>query len=177
LDAAADMRTNRHLNFFLGLLIAVAESCSGVASNEAPGGAAAKAQILPGGRMSTEADDAGVTGYWEGTSTSRCVQIMSEQMGRCSAVEKIDFTFVQQGSAITGFFRCEGGYQGCLGDTGKIYHGELNASGVAMRVMMEGGASCMFTGRRSAEAIDGGYSCYEGGGLVEQGQWQARRQY
>jgi hypothetical protein len=35
----------------------------------------------------------------------------------------------------------------------------------------------MFNGRPKGDAIEGGYLCLQGGGLIERGIWRARRNY
>ena len=42
-------------------------------------------------------------------------------------------------------------------------------------MIMPDGTSCIFNGNVANNTITGGYSCYSGGLLLEQGEWLAHR--
>ena len=46
---------------------------------------------------------------------------------------------------------------------------------VRYRVEMTDGSSCVFNGTFQTESVVGGYACYQGGGLLEEGGWKAAR--
>jgi hypothetical protein len=48
---------------------------------------------------------------------------------------------------------------------------------LTIRAITDQGFSYIFTGRLTDDAVNGGYSCYTGGSLLEQGSWHARRSY
>jgi len=54
--------------------------------------------------------------------------------------------------------------------------GWVSGRNVTLRVMLPGDlSSCLYNGLDSSTEIRGGYRCYQGGGLVEVGQWRVRR--
>lgn len=120
----------------------------------------------------------GVSGVWEGISVSNCEGDPAD-LGRCHAVQKITLTMFQAGDEITGFYRCAYGSQVCrhMLETGTIRAGKLEHTRVMMRVMHEDGSMCFFTGRPASNEFSGGYECLQGGGIIEQGVFQTRRNY
>ncbi len=94
----------------------------------------------------------------------------------------ITLTLVQSGGEISGHYTCEFGNYLCrhdgMDDAGYIAAGSVVGRNLRLRIMIPADvSSCMFYGAISAERMTGGYTCYEGGGLVEEGIWQAVRIY
>jgi hypothetical protein len=124
----------------------------------------------------TESEFAGV---WEGTTLATCATF-AHLPSRCNAEQKVTIILVKgPDSKLTGRYTCSYGNMDCYdqNDTGKVI--DVSITGVLMniRVIMPDTTSCMFSGRNVSEDINGGYSCYQGGSLIEQGAWRARRSY
>jgi len=119
----------------------------------------------------------GVVGVWEGLSLANC---STSAPNRCNAQEKITLTLVEGTSGgLAGYYRCSYGTMDCLGqnETAKIVSATLNGEQMTARVQMDDGTSCIYTGRTGNSVVNGGYSCYGGGSLIESGSWNGRRTY
>lgn len=121
-----------------------------------------------------------LSGIWVGET--RVIPCFPRQtaMGRCNAVNRITFAMQQDGSTISGDYKCAIGTAVCRDanktTSGKIVNGTLNGGTIAMRVMLPGDvSSCIYNGDATSTAISGRYRCYEGGGLSEMGMWQVSR--
>jgi hypothetical protein len=117
----------------------------------------------------------GVLGTWEGTTLARCP---GSAPGRCNAQQKISITLREDNnSTIAGSYTCAYGNQNCLrqNDSGTVTDVRLAGSRITFRVIMTDGTSCIFNGSVANNTISGGYSCYSGGLLLEQGGWSAHR--
>ena len=158
---------------------------SGVASppsSQASAPAAAAAASDSGGGNQPRGGPNDATGLWQGTSRAGCQSL--NPMGfntRCSAINNIQLTLIQEGSKISGFYKCSTGNQDCRNqnDSGTVGSGDMRSNGrVAMRIAMPDGSSCIFNGlMAAANQMKGSYSCYQGGGLAEQGSFQVSRNY
>ena len=95
--------------------------------------------------------------------------------GRCNAVNNVTFSFAPKGDEIKGSFTCAYGTLNCRNggadDTGKIVSGRVSGNLIRFSVIVPADVSnCYYNGRlTSSTTIHGGYSCYQGGGLLEQG--------
>jgi predicted lipoprotein len=120
----------------------------------------------------------GVSGVWEGVSVSNCEDDPAD-FGRCHAEQKITLTMFQSDNTVTGFYHCAYGNQVCrhMLETGTIRAGKFEHTRLMMRVMHEDGSMCFFTGRPANNEFSGGYECLQGGGIIEQGVFQTRRNY
>ncbi len=127
----------------------------------------------------TDKGDSGVTGVWQGQLWANCNVIMMVDATRCGAVNAITLTLLQKDKQVSGFYRCAFGNMDCLNlnETGKIAAGSMGAKLLSMRVMMPDGSDCLYNGRPLGDAMQGSYSCMQGGGLIEQGLWKVRRSY
>jgi hypothetical protein len=117
-----------------------------------------------------------ILGTWEGTTVARCP---GTSPGRCNAQQKISITLRESDSSkIAGSYTCAYGNQTCLrqNNSGQVSNVRLAGSRINFRVMMPDGTSCIFNGNVANNDISGGYSCYSGGGLLEQGSWRTRRE-
>jgi hypothetical protein len=125
-----------------------------------------------------DTQDSALSGVWQGTSVSTSVGDPSDP-GRIAAMQKITLTMFQQGDIVSGFYRCAYGNQVCrhMNETGVIRRGRLSHNRLTMRVMLEDGSMCFFTGVPEGERFAGGYECLQGGGIIEQGSFQTRRSY
>ncbi len=117
-----------------------------------------------------------VTGNWQGTSVTACGVMLLEQ-GRCNAVERISFSLFQDGSKLSGVYRCSPGTMVCqnMNDGGQVVASTLEGSLGRIRVELPDGSTCLFNGNFQTESVVGGFGCYQGGGLLEQGSWKATR--
>ncbi len=126
-----------------------------------------------GSRESAPSD---ITGVWQGTTyVNSC---FAAQPGRCGAQQIVIIT-LRESERGKGSYRCSYGNQTCLGqnDTGRIIEASLNHRQMMIRVAMPDGTACIFTGHLQDSSVNGGYSCYAGAGILEQGSWRARHLY
>lgn len=120
-----------------------------------------------------------VTGVWHGQLRANCDPLMMVDVTRCGAVNGITFTLLQNNANVSGYYRCAYGNVNCLSmnETGRIARGNMGSKLLRMRVMMPDGSDCLFNGWPVGDAMRGSYTCLQGGGLIEQGRWKARRSY
>jgi hypothetical protein len=116
-----------------------------------------------------------IVGLWQGTTyVNNCV---GAEPGRCGAEQTITMSIVPNGkTTLAGYYKCAYGNQNCLGQntTGRIVYVGVDHQDVTVRVVMPDTTSCLFMGRMMGTAIKGGYTCYAGGSIREQGAWDAR---
>ncbi len=121
------------------------------------------------------------SGVWDGQSVASCTSFNPLSFNtRCNAINKITLTMVQENAKITGFYKCAIGNIDCRNqnDSGTIAAGSMNHGHLALRVGMPDGSSCLFNGLpAAANQIKGNYTCYQGGGLAEQGRFEIGRNY
>ncbi|MGH7934882.1 MAG: hypothetical protein ACREQN_17205 [Candidatus Binataceae bacterium] len=119
-----------------------------------------------------------VAGVWEGRSIAQCLASMPDP-GRCEAMQNITFTMFQSGDKVTGYYKCAYGNQVCrnLDESGVIKDGKMIKARLMMRVMLPDGSMCFFTGIPQNDHFNGGYSCLQGAGLIEQGRFYTQRSY
>ena len=121
--------------------------------------------------------DSRFTGVWQGSTLADC-GVSSSFPSRCNAEQNVSIRLVQgPNSKITGRYTCSYGNIDCyhLNETGKVIDASINGARMNVRVIMPDATSCIFTGLNVDQAINGGYTCYQGGALIEQGSWRARR--
>ena len=129
-------------------------------------------QVQPGKVGST-------VGVWEGLTLADCPL---SAPNRCNAENKVSITLLQGDSGLRGFYTCGYATMDCLGqnETGKVVTATLNGGQLTTRVQMPDGTSCIYTGRTvgtGGNKINGGYSCYAGGAMIESGSWRGTRSY
>lgn len=120
------------------------------------------------------------SGVWDGTSTATCSFSPLAFNSRCNAINQIALTMIQERAKISGFYKCSIGNTDCLNqnDSGTIASGSLKDGRLALRIGMPDGSSCIFNGLPTgANQLMGNYTCYQGGGLAEQGRFQVNRHY
>jgi len=119
-----------------------------------------------------------VAGLWEGTAITGCDSRQAERT-RCHAVVNIALTMTQQGSTVGGAYKCRTGTMMCrnLNDTGEIAYGRADKGNLSLRVVLPDGSSCIFQSKRSGNRMEGGYICFQGGAIMERGQWEVERIY
>jgi hypothetical protein len=121
-----------------------------------------------------------VSGNWSGTT--RVTPPCDFSSGRCNAVNKITFKFVQHGDRIKGKYTCAYGNMICRNggadNTAKIVSGRLVKNQIRLSLVIPSDVSnCYYNGAlTSATTARGGYNCYNGGELVEEGMWEISRQ-
>lgn len=123
--------------------------------------------------------ESGFAGVWQGTSLSSCAAF-SYRPSRCNAEQKVTITLLQSPDGrFSGQYTCAYGNMDCYHEntTGKVIDVTTANARMSVRVLMPDGTSCIYTGIDVNQNINGGYTCYQGGGLVEQGSWLARRSY
>ena len=116
-------------------------------------------------------------GVWQGSTLADC-GVSSSFPSRCNAEQNVSIRLAQgPNSKITGRYTCSYGNMDCydLNETGKVIGVSINGARMNIRVIMPDATSCIFTGLNLDQAINGGYTCYQGGALIEQGSWRARR--
>jgi hypothetical protein len=119
-----------------------------------------------------------ITGTWEGITITDCGMVLLEQ-GRCMATERVTFTFFQEGSKVSGFYTCTPGTTVCRGMnvSGQIVSSTLEGSLARIRVTHPDGSSCIYNAHFRSQSAMGGFACYQGGGILEQGRWKVSRAY
>ena len=121
-----------------------------------------------------------LSGVWEGETRVIPCLTFNTPMGRCNAVNRITFVIRQEGSTVSGDYKCAIGTVVCRDanqtTSGEIISGTLTGSTLAMRVMISADiSSCIYNGEVSSSGMNGSYRCYQGGGLQEVGMWQVSR--
>jgi hypothetical protein len=161
------------------ILSALAPGCgSSDTYSRAPAGNSAANAPAVGAASSADAE-AGFAGVWQGTTASGCAAF-GQLPSRCNAQQNVTITLLEGPDAkYTGRYTCAYGNMDCYhaNTTGKVMDVSNAGRRMTIRVLMPDATSCIFTGIDVNQSINGGYSCYQGGGLIEQGSWQARRSY
>src|SRR5690242_12511828 len=123
--------------------------------------------------------ESGISGVWQGTTLATCAAF-AHLPSRCNAEQKVTITLLQgQNAKFSGRYTCAYGNMDCYDAnyTGKVIEAGVVGKRMNIRVMIPDATSCIFTGMNVNQTVNGGYTCYQGGGLIEQGSWQARRSY
>jgi len=138
------------------------------------------AAVTPDQHAGSGADaKSGFAGVWQGTSLASCAAF-TYLPSRCDAEQIVTITLLQgPNGKLTGRYTCAYGNMDCyhVNETGKVIDVTITGARMSVRVMMPDATSCIYTGIDVNQAINGGYTCYQGGGLIEQGSWRARRSY
>jgi hypothetical protein len=127
------------------------------------------------------AQDNTFTGLWTGTLRVFPCNALRD-FNRCQAVNKITFTIIQDGSKIRGHYTCAIGTQICRNgnadNSGKIVRGRPSGNNIRFTVIVPADVSnCDYNGFIDAPAhMRGAYTCYQGGGLIEQGSFDVSRE-
>ena len=135
------------------------------------------ATICSAGMAGAQTPD--ISGLWSGTT--RVMPPCSFSSGRCNAVNNVTFTLRLKGDRIKGKFTCAYGNLICRNggadNTGKVVSGRVSGNQIRLSVVVPSDVSnCYYTGMfTSANAIHGGYACYQGGELLEEGEWDVKR--
>jgi hypothetical protein len=122
-----------------------------------------------------------VTGRWEGESrVVDCTLSALLAFGRCNAVNHITFSLSQTGDELIGNYHCFYGNMICRNggadDAGNISSGWVRGDRVFLTIEIRSdGSTCRFNGHTSGARFAGGYQCYQGGGLVEVGEFHTSR--
>jgi hypothetical protein len=141
--------------------------------------------VAAGGKVTTAnaqgTPPVGFTGIW--TGTLRVIPCMGlREHGRCDAVNNITFTIVQDGSKVTGHYTCAIGTQICRNgnadSNGKIVSGRVSGNNINFTVIVPADvSSCRYSAISPAPGqMRGGYNCYAGGSLIEQGNFEVTRE-
>jgi hypothetical protein len=124
---------------------------------------------------------ADVTGRWEGQSrVINCNLSAVRAYGRCNAINNITFSLAQNGTALIGNYHCFFGNMICRNggadDAGNVSSGWVSGNNVYLTIEIRGdGSTCRFNGHTVGAQFNGGYLCYQGGGLIEVGQFYTNR--
>jgi hypothetical protein len=142
---------------------------------------AAAGGLTPAKAQSAPAQRAGFSGLWTGTlRVIPCTAL--RDAARCGAVNKITFTILQDGTKVSGSYTCAIGTQICRNgnadNSGKIVSGNVNGNNLRFSVILPADVSnCSYNGfSPSPGRMRGAYNCYQGGGLIEQGDFQVTRE-
>jgi hypothetical protein len=167
---------------FIALIMTFAVANAGcgahreTAANYGNASAAAAPASTPAASDSAKAGS-DIVGVYQGTTRAYCMHTIPS---RCNAVQDVTITLTENAdSKIGGSYRCAYGNMVCynLNETGKVMKATVSGSRVMIRVLMPDGTSCIFTGQNKYGDINGGYTCYSGGSLMEQGMWRAKKAY
>ena len=123
--------------------------------------------------------NSGVAGVWQGTTLASCAAF-AHLPSRCNAEQKVTITLLEgPNGKLTGRYTCAYGNMDCYhaNETGKVIEVSTTGARLNVRVIMPDATSCIYTGIDVNQSINGGYTCYQGGGLIEQGSWRAQRAY
>jgi hypothetical protein len=135
--------------------------------------------IICGSTGPARAQATNLTGEW--TGMTRVLPPCFFSTGRCDAVNKITFSLTQKGNRLKGKYTCAYGNKICrdggMDTKGKIVSGKIASNQVRISVLIPNDLSnCYYNGMiMSSNSIRGGYSCYQGGGLLEEGNWDIQR--
>jgi hypothetical protein len=159
------------------LIFGCASGGSDTYSTVASGQPAANASSAPA--TSGAQAESGFSGVWQGTTLASCAAF-AYLPSRCNAQQKVTITLLQAPDGkLTGRYTCAYGNMDCYhaNYTGKVIDVSNAGARMTIRVLMPDATSCVFSGIDVNQSVNGGYDCYQGGGLIEQGSWQARRSY
>lgn len=162
------------------LLTALIFGCaSGGSGTYSSAPAESSAAAAPGAQAASSNAESGFAGVWQGTTLASCAA-MTHLPGRCDAEQIVTITLLQSPDGkFTGRYTCAYGNMDCYhaNYTGKVINVTITGKRANIRVLMPDGTSCIYTGVDVNQAINGGYTCYQGGGLIEEGSWKSRRSY
>ena len=138
------------------------------------------AAIAQGAQTASSAGaESGFAGVWQGTTLASCAAF-AHLPSRCDAEQTVTITLLQSPDGkFTGRYTCAYGNMDCYHEntTGKVIDTTVAGARMSIRVMMPDATSCIYTGINVNQTINGGYTCYQGGGLIEEGSWRAHRSY
>ena len=135
--------------------------------------------LLSASAFAQSAPQSSFTGLWRGTI--RVTPLPFRTTGRAGAVNNITLSIVQDGSQISGSYTCAIGTQICRNgnadDSGKIVSGRADGNNIQFSFVLPADVSnCDYSGvSLSPGEMRGGYTCYQGGGLIEQGMFNVSR--
>jgi len=162
------------------LLTALTFGCaSGGSGTYSSAPAESSAAAAPGAQAASSDAESAFTGVWQGSTLASCVPF-AHFMSRCDAEQVVTITLLQSPDGkFTGRYTCAYGNMDCFhaNDTGKVMNATITGKRMNIRVLMPDGTSCIYTGVNVNQTINGGYTCYQGGGLIEEGSWKAHRSY
>ena len=132
----------------------------------------------------TDNPPAGFTGIWTGTlRVTPCMATLRDR-SRCGAVNNITFTIIQDDSQVSGHYTCAIGTAICRNGndakTGKITSGRVERQATSASRCWFRPTSPIATTPATAPksgTMRGGYSCYQGGGLIEQGMFRSNARW
>ncbi|HLH78004.1 MAG TPA: hypothetical protein VKV28_14470 [Candidatus Binataceae bacterium] len=124
-----------------------------------------------------------VTGFWSGQLlVTPCSSITDTDGGRCNATNRITLLLYQTDNGLGGSYTCSTGTMICRNggadSSGTLTQGSINGDHLRFSIIVPADvSSCDFRGAITApNHAEGLYECVEGGGLVDQGQWQLERE-
>jgi len=162
------------------LLTALTFGCASGRETYSSVSADQSAAAAPGAQTASAADtESGFAGVWQGATLASC-GALAHQPGRCNAEQVVTITLVPgPGTKLTGRYTCAYGSVDCFhaNTTGRVMDVSIVGARMNVRVIMPDATSCIYTGINVNQTINGGYTCYQGGGLIEQGSWRAHRSY
>ena len=123
-----------------------------------------------------------ISGLWLGQIlVTPCSPMTNTDGGRCNAVNQVSFLLFEHDSGLTGSYTCRTGSMICRNggadDSGYLVAGRRAQRHLSFTVMIPADVtSCNFRGHLVAsDQMVGLYECVAGGGIVDAGEWHARR--
>jgi hypothetical protein len=178
------MRSTLRLSFFLlsfSMVGCVAAQNAPTSRDDATGESPAGITTVTAKAPATSDGDAiALPGFWTGTTTAYCNLNPIEIDTRCNSINLISLSLEQEKGGVRGIYRCTIGNQECRAqnDAGKVANASMRGRRLQMRIALPDLSSCIFQGKAVSPAtIKGGYFCYQGGGLMEQGHFEIWRRF
>jgi hypothetical protein len=166
---------------FCATLLTLTVGCAATSSDTYSSSPAYSSTANPSGEqaVSSAKGESGFAGVWQGTTLASCAAF-AHLPSRCNAEQNVTITLLESPDGkFSGRYTCAYGNMDCYHEntTGKVIDVTFADARMSIRVMMPDATSCLYTGINVNETVNGGYTCYQGGGLIEQGSWQASRSY
>jgi hypothetical protein len=123
-------------------------------------------------------NSSGLSGVWNGSLTLGCVPPRASP--RCLIRQDISFTFLQDETAVSGFYQCSSKDHPCVvrQHGGRVTGVDTTPHALLIKVRMDDGSSCTFGAFvQGKDEMKGGCMCFEVWGQTEKGWWRVQHAY